>query len=387
MIMNNFPTLSALLKKIIEIGPTGCACMITKQGEPVFEEYCGFADREHTRPVSSDTVYRIYSMTKVITCTAALMLYERGAYLLGDPLKEYLPEFSDMQICSYDMAGTLTIRSAKDHILIRDLFCMTSGLTYYGDLSETEKHIKMFNQMIRENKCSLRDSMHELARIPLAFEPGSHWKYGLSHDVLGALIEVLSGKTFGQFLKDEIFDLLGMKDTAFHIREDIKPRLAGIYTHNPDGTFSDYEGSGHEHFEPDDPFESGGAGLLSTLGDYMKFARVLACGGEKDGVRLLGRKTLELMALNHLSPQQLEDYHEIPQRAGYGYGLGVRVLMDKAANGCNATIGEFGWGGLPGTQLMIDSKEELAMVFMQQLWPNMGEYIHPRLRAVINAAL
>ena len=387
--MNDFYALRALMKHIADIGPTGCACSVTRHGETVFEDYCGYADSEKTKPIEPDTIYRIYSMTKVITCTAALMLFERGAYLLDDPLKEYMPEFSDMKVCSYDTAGTMTIKPAENPILIRDLFCMTSGLVpYVGDESHPVLRMAEFYKELRKERYGLLEAISHIVRVPLAFEPGTHWKYGMSHDVLGALIEVLSGKTFGAFLKDEIFNPLGMKDTFFHIPEDKKVRLSGLYSRNSDGTYTEYSGLKiREHFDWGEPYENGGGGLLSTLGDYMKFSRVLACGGEKDGIRLLGRKTLELMATNHLNPVQLQDYRNKPQKSGYGYGLGVRTMMDRAAGGCNGSIGEFGWGGAAGTWMMIDPMEEMAAVYMQQLWPTMGEYIQPRLRAVINAAL
>ena len=385
--MKDFFILKAFMKKITEFGPTGCACAITKHGQTVFEEYCGFADKEKIILINPDTIYRIYSMTKVITCAAALMLYERGLFLLTDPIYEYLPEFSDMQVCSNDSTGALTIQPAKKPILIKDLFCMTSGLTYNYDNSETERRMDAFFKERKDNQYNLREAMKALSRIPLAFDPGSHWKYGVSHDVLGALIEVISGKSFGQFLKNEILDPIGMKDTSFHVSDDTIHRLCGLYERTQHGELIDCPGSVHDSFDANDPYENGGAGLLCTLADYSSFLRVLACGGEKDGVRLLGRKTLELMATNHLNAQQLMDYHDTPLRTCYGYGLGVRVLTDRAACGCNGSVGEFGWGGWAGTWMMVDPKEKLSVVYMHQLRPNMSEYIQPRLRAIVNACL
>ena len=385
--MKDLSPLKTFMNKIVEIGPTGCACKITKHGQTVFEDYCGYANKERNKLISPDTIYRIYSMTKVITCTAALMLYERGLFLLTDPISEYLPEFSDMQVCSYDSTGALTIQLAKRPILIKDLFCMTSGLTYNYNNSETERRMDVFFKEQKDNQFNLWESMNALSLIPLAFEPGFHWKYGISHDVLGALVEVLSGKSFGQFLSDEIFTPLGMYDTYFHVSKEIKHRLCGLYDRAQNGELTECPGSIHDSFEEDGLYESGGAGLLCTLADYSAFLRVLACGGEKDGVRLLGKKTLELMATNHLNAQQLMDYHDTPLRTCYGYGLGVRVLTDRAACGCNGNVGEFGWGGWAGTWMMVDPKEELSVVYMHQLRPNMSEYIQPRLRAIINASL
>ncbi len=385
--MKKFAPLSALLKHFVKIGPTGCACMVSKGGDTVFEKYCGYADKEGKNPITPETIYRVYSMTKVITVTAALMLYERGMYLLSDPLKEYMPEFSNIQVCSYDASGQLTIQPVKKSITVRDIFCMTSGLTYDGEACETEKQTKEYYKALRSNNYTAREAMQELTRVPLAFEPGTHWKYGLSHDVLGAFIEVLSGKRLGHFMQDEIFGPLGMKDSFFHIPKDKEHRLCDIYTRNADGTYSDYPGCGREFNDVRDRYDNGGGGVMCTLEDYMAFANALACGGEKNGGRLLGRKTIEMMATNHLGQEQLRDFRNTPQRAGYGYGLGVRTLMDRASSGSNSSIGEFGWGGLAGTWMMVDPKEEAAAVFMQQLWPSMSEYIQPRLCAAINAAL
>ena len=385
--MDAFPALSTLMNYVVETGPTGCACSVSKHGELIFEEYAGYIDKENTKQIAPDTIYRAYSMTKVITCTAALMLYERGMYLLTDPVKEYLPEFGDMQVCSYDATGTLTIKPAKKPILIRDLFCMTSGLTYDGDTSETERRTKDYFTEMKKSNYTAKEGMQLLSRIPLAFEPGTHWKYSISHEVLGALIETLSGKRLSRFMQDEIFEPLGMKDTFFHIPDDKKSRICNIYTRNEDGSYSDYPGCGREFYDVHSNYDYASGGIMCTMGNYMKFSNVLACGGESNGVRLLGKKTIELMATNHLGSVQLEDYWSSPQRVGYGYGLGVRTMMDRAAGGSNSSIGEFGWGGLAGTWMMIDPLEEVAAVYMQQLWPNMSEYIQRRLRAVINAAL
>ncbi|MFC5451273.1 serine hydrolase domain-containing protein [Paenibacillus aestuarii] len=376
--------LTPLLKSVMEKGSAGCACTVVRRGEVLYEESLGYADIEKKKALAPDSIYRIYSMTKVITCVAALMLYEKGLYLLNDPLEEYLPEFKNPQVYRYNEIGANQVSSAAGPIRIKDLFTMTSGLTYGGDNTETERQTRA----MMENDAGIEDMQalsKALAAIPLAFDPGTHWKYGTSHDVLTALIEVLSGQTFGEFLHKEIFAPLGMNDTFFRIPDEKRDRLCTMYDRAEDGILTPNTRM-DARYQPGSRYESGGGGLLSTLSDYSRFAQLLAKGGQLDDVRLLSSKTIQLMATNHLNPQQLNDFNW-PQMSGYGYGLGVRVMIDPAAGGINGTIGEFGWAGLAGSYLLIDPKEELSVVYMQQMLPSLEPYIHPRLRAAIYGAL
>lgn len=349
----------------------------------LYQESFGYADLEKKIRIQSDTIYRMYSMTKVVTCVAALMLYEKGLYLLNDPLDEYMPEFKNLQVHRYNENGTLSISPAVNPIRIKDLFTMSSGLAYSGDGTETERHTGKIleNDAIKDIKALSK----ALAVIPLDFDPGTHWKYGMSHDVLAALIEVLSGQTFGEFLEKEIFEPLGMTDTSFRIEEDKRDRLCIMYDRAEDGTLTPNT-SMDAPYQPGCRYESGGGGLLSTIGDYSRFAQALAKGGQLDGVRIVSPNTIKLMATNHLSPQHLKDFNW-SHLSGFGYGLGVRVMIDPAAGGINRSIGEFGWAGLAGTWLLIDPKEELSVVYMQQMLPSLEPYITNRLRTVIYGAL
>ncbi|WP_100407555.1 serine hydrolase domain-containing protein [Bacillus solitudinis] len=385
--MESLQKLQPLLRSFVEKGPAGNSLMVMHQGRTVFEDYVGYADKESQIPVKEDTIFRIFSMTKVVTCTAALMLYERGLFLLNDPLEEYLPEFTNPQVYRSEQGETV-VSPALRSITVKDLFTMTSGLTYPGDRNPTERQIAKalgeLNKTQRENSTS-RDLSKLLASIPLAFDPGTQWRYGFSHDVLGALIEVVSGKRFGEFLDEEIFKPLGMRDTFFNLPEDKKHRLASIYNREADGTLIKNETT-DEQFHPNAMFESGGAGLLSTLGDYGRFAYMLANGGEFNGTRIIGSKTIQLMATNHLTAEQKRHYNW-DYLKGYGYGLGVRTMIDPAEGGINGSIGEFGWSGLAGTWVLIDPKEKLSAVYMQQMLPNFEAIHQPRLRAVIYGAL
>lgn len=384
--MGSFKNLDSLLDSFVKNGPAGCSLVVSRRGETLYEKYIGYADLQTKKPIAPDTIFRIYSMSKVITCTAALIWYERGAYLLNDPLEAYLPEFKNPQVCRYTGRGEPYFSPAAQPIQIKDLFCMTSGYTYTEDGSETEKRTEqVMEEMKKQGAPTTRQICRALSGIPLAFDPGTHFKYGMSHDILGALIEALSGKTLGQFMQDEIFTPLGMKDTFFRIPEDKRDRLCSLYDRQTDGSLIKNEKMDGD-YQPGVLYESGGGGLLSTLGDYSIFAQTLAAGGERNGVRLLGRKTIEMMATNHLSPQQMK-YFNWPFLAGYGYGLGVRVLMDKAAGGVNGSLGEFGWSGLAGTWALMDPAEGLSAVYMQQMFPHFEEIHQPRLRAVIYGAL
>ncbi|WP_370875952.1 serine hydrolase domain-containing protein [Evansella vedderi] len=386
--MEGLHKLRPLLRSFVEKGPAGCSLSVTYHGEKVFEDYVGFADLETGKEIDADTIYRIYSMTKVVTCAAALKLYERGLFLLNDPLEEYLPEFKNSTVFHKNANGEIYTSPAIRPILVKDLFTMTSGLTYPGNGDETEREVQKAMDSLRKKeeqgeKFTVRDLSKKLASIPLVFDPGSQWRYSLSHDVLGAFIEVVSGKVFSGFLKEEIFEPLGMQDTFFQIPEEKKHRLCTLYDRDEKGNLKKNTVM-DSRFQPS--FESGGAGLLSTLGDYSRFAQMLANGGQLDGVQILGRKTVELMSTNHLQSEQLS-YYKWPYLAGYGYGLGVRTMMNPALGGSNSSIGEFGWSGLAGTWTLMDPKEKLSAVYMQQMMPNFEAYHQPRLRNVIYGAL
>lgn len=384
--MKTFHHLHPLLKSFIEKGPAGCACSVYHQNEQVFEDYVGYADLETKKPITPDTIYRIYSMSKVVTCAAALTLYERGLFLLEDPLEEYLPEFKNPQVYREGENGEIFVTPAANSVRVKDLFTMTSGLTYEGEANETERQVKKAMNLLRkEGTFSVRALSKALANIPLAFDPGSQWRYGLSHDVLGAFIEVVTGKSFGQFLQDEFFKPLSMENTFFKIPDDKKDRLSSLYNWKEPGILQKNDKMDAE-FQPGTLFESGGGGLLSTLNDYSRFAHMLANGGSFDGERILGAKTVEFMGMNHLLPQQIPTYNW-EHLKGYGYGLGVRVMVNPALAGSNSSIGEFGWMGMAGTWVMIDPKEQLSAVYMHQLLPNFETYTQPRLRNVIYGAL
>ncbi|WP_435924581.1 serine hydrolase domain-containing protein [Paenibacillus sp. DYY-L-2] len=380
--MSDFKNLDDLLADFPGNGPAGCACAVAKNGEILYEGYHGFADIEKKTPVTPDTLFRIFSMTKVVVCTAAMMLFERGRFLLNEPLYEYIPEYRNPQVVKTKPNGDVYMEAARNPILIKHAFSMTTGLPYPYGISESATRISKVIQDLKDKhgKYDLLTEVKAVSQVPLAFEPGTRWLYGYSHDLVGALIEVISGKPLGQFLKEELFDPLGMKNTGYRLRDDNGHRLATCYTRTETGGLEAMPADFDEHHQPDALLESGGSGLYSTLGDYLVFTQMLANGGVWNGERIIGRKTIDLMRLNHLTDAQMIDFNN-SYNAGYGYGLGVRTMVDPAAGNANSSLGEFGWTGMAGTWASIDPSEGASVVYMHQLIPNLEEYHHLRVRA------
>ncbi len=384
--MPNFSSLTPLLEHITQKGPSGCAVNVSIGDKTQYEHFTGYADVQTKKPIDSDTLYRIYSLSKVATSVAMLQLFEKGLYLMNDPLEEYLPEYKDMKVAKYDSDGKTYIAPAENKIRVKDMLCMTSGILYPGEPCQASESIKnIMNGLEKEGAYDVRKVSKKAGECILDFEPGTRWKYGFSYDILGAFVEELSGMKFGEYLKEKIFEPLGMKNTGFRYTKENEKNLAKFYMSDTPERFTKMHPEDNR-FGPSGTFESGGGGLLSTLGDYSKLAQMLACGGTMGSEKIIGRKSIELMATNHLDSVQLKDF-DWPHMAGYGYGLGVRTMIDKAEGGCNGSLGEFGWLGYSGTWMLVDPKERLSAVYMQQLFPNFEEYNEPRLRAVIYGSL
>lgn len=380
-----------LLEHFTDIGPPGCALSVSVGGETIYEDYVGYADIESKKLLGPDSLFRLYSSTKVVTAVAFMILLERGQVLLDDPVQKYLPEFAHPAYVCYTGNNIESYRPAGE-LTIKHLLTMTAGFTYDGKGGTVrEKTALAFEELERKGGFTLREFSWKIAEIPLAFEPGSSWHYGVCLDVLGAVIEVISGKSFGQFLREEILTPLGMNSTYFFCPSNRREDLTTAYRRTdgmliPD-TSLDYR------LEESYLFESGGGGLVSTLRDMAVFVQMLSMGGTLGGVRILGRKTIELMCRNHLTPGQLEDFQKTHRNgwkfmAGYGYGLGVKTLLNPAASNCSGSVGEFGWAGMAGTLLLADPSEKLAVAYMQQLMPdNLEGYCHPRLRNMVYSLL
>ena len=377
----DFTKVKHFMESLKDIGVPGSALGVYLQGKEVFRHHTGYANLEAQAPIAPDTLFSIYSMTKVVTCVAALRLFEEGNFLLHDPLGAYVPEFKDMTVRHTHKNGTVTVEPAKKPIRIVDLFTMSSGISY-----EQTEHVKARYDETGGN-APLKDLALALAKDALFFEPGERYRYGYSHDVLGYLVEVLSGKTIGQYFYDEIFAPLGMNDTFFRVPQDKQHRFAKCYAYNEkDRTHTVIAGTPIRFTDTDYKFESPGGGLVSTIDDYAKFANALCAGGTAaNNYRLLGKATVDLMRANQLDETRMKDFGG--HISGYGYGLGVRTMIEPARGGFNAGTGEFGWAGLAGTYLLMDPSMGLTYIYAHQLMPSREEYYASRLKNVIYGCL
>jgi CubicO group peptidase (beta-lactamase class C family) len=361
-------------------GFAGLSTLLARRGQVIHFEHVGWQDRESRTPQSADTIFRIYSMTKPIICTALMTLYEEGRFQLFDPLAKFLPAFGKLRVLTGTTPSDTQEVDLVRPITIRDLFTHTSGLTYSfledSPVSEQYRQAGLLSDADR----TLEAMIGELARLPLAYQPGTKWHYSLAIDVLAHLIEVISGQPLQHFLSERLFGPLGMTDTGFSVPPEKRERIATMYGH-PDiaiNTFSSimeaWQAGFNERIDVDTTyptsnthsFARGGHGLFSTTWDYMRFAQMLLNRGELDGARILAPKVAALMHMNHMPPAMLPyEIGGIPS-AGYGFGLGSRVLLNVAESALPGSVGEFGWGGAAKTYYWVDPKEELVGVLMAQ---------------------
>lgn len=375
--MAKFSDLDKLLQEFAGATVPGCSCVVARGGEILYEGYYGSANLAAGKPVTPDTVYRLFSMTKVIVCAAAMIQFERGKFLLNEPFYNYFPEYKDTQVAEIRPNGEVALRPAKSPMLVRDTFNMAVGLPYPSGNSYTEQKMREVREALAaKGPYTLQDDVRAMAAVPVRYDPGTHWSYGFGHEMVAALIEQTSGMTVGEFLNKEIFGPLGMESTGYRYFGDIRERMVQMYRPEQDGSFTPIAGAHDANHEPGAVYEGGGAGLFSTARDYTRFAQALANGGGG----ILGRKTVDLMRRNLLSEAQLKDFSN-SYNEGYGYGLGVRTMLEPAGV-TNLSAGEFGWTGAAGTWASIDPSEGFSVVYMHQTMPNNEEYHHHRVRSV-----
>ena len=361
---------------------TGLSTLLARKGKVVHFEQVGVMDRESAVPLGDDAIFRIYSMTKSITCTALMTLYEKGRFQLDDPVSKYLPAFGRMKVLEPGMEGDNTQVNAAIPITILHLLTHTAGLTY--DFLEDSPVCGMYREAGLFNRAdrSLEQLVGKLARLPLAFQPGFVWHYSMAIDVLAHLVEVLSNKPFREVLEDTVFKPLEMADTNFFVPEDKKSRIVTMYGLPDLGEqgmtlsrlLEAWESGFNEKIDvsatyPDsnqDSFARGGHGLFSTIDDYLKYCQMLLNGGTLNGNRILGRKTIDLMFMNHLPLSLLPFKVADPPDYGYGFGLGSRVLLNVAESKKPGSVGEYGWAGVAKTYFWVDPKEEIIGILMAQ---------------------
>ena len=351
-------------REIAEGNLVGTVTLVARHGQIVHFEAAGRSGLEDDRPMETDALFRIFSMTKPITTVAAMILYEEGAFHLGDPVAKYLPELADLQL---SIDGELV--PPQRQMTIEHLMTHTAGLTN-GWYPEDPVERAYRGAALRQGP-DLNSFIEKLATLPLRFEPGTRYHYSVATDVLGALVERLSGQTLEQFFQTRIFDPLEMHDTFFNVPDDKIPRMAGSHLWN---TEQQAMGSMPAELLPPPSgltLFSGGAGLISTAQDYWRFCEMLRRGGSLDGARILGPKTVQAMTMARLTPEVRDngatEYPASHLYPGQSFGLGAGVITDPAQAGVVSSKGEYSWGGIANTKFWIDPEEELVVVFMTQV--------------------
>ncbi len=390
-----------LAERYIDTGKLPCAqVQVWRRGQLAYDTVLGLADRERGTPLKADSLFRIYSMTKPVTSVAFMMLVEEGKVALDEPVAKYIPEWAKLGVFAAGTdAGWATTPPGRPMMII-DLLRHTSGLTYgfqmQGNIDAAYRKLKVAEDL---RFGTLDEFIAKLATIPLQFTPGDAWNYSVSTDVLGYLVGKISGVPFEQFLQERIFGPLGMTDTSFTVPADKAGRLTACYAAGQLGSKALKPGQPALQDDPttspyltETAFHSGGGGLVSTADDYMRFARMLLNGGELDGQRLLGPKTLQLMASNHLPggkdlTQMSKSLFSEATYAGVGFGLGFGVTVDPAATMLAGSKGDFFWGGAASTFFWVDPVEDLAVVFLTQLLPSSAYPVRRELRTLVYAAL
>jgi CubicO group peptidase (beta-lactamase class C family) len=372
----------------------GTLTLIARRGHVVYFEPQGHLEIERRRPMTPDAVFRIYSMTKPITSVGLMMLYEHGRFQLDDPVERFIPSWRDRRVFQGGNHPVFKTAPVERAMTIRDLLTHTSGLTY-GFMERTNVDAAYRKLGVGDRArpgYTLRDMVETLADLPLEFSPGTRWNYSVATDVVGYLIEVMSGQPLDRYLREHVFEPLGMRDTGFAVSDAQLPRFTANYERQADGQLKLIDGPERTQYR-DVTFFSGGGGLVSTAHDYYRFTSMLRNRGELDGLRLLGRKTVELMTANHLpGDQDLSElalggmFTETPY-AGLGFGLGFSVMQSLARAHILGTPGEYAWGGAASTAFWIDPAEDLAVIFMTQLMPSSSYPLRRELRVLTYAAL
>ena len=377
----------------------GCQVLLARHGHLAYFKSLGMMDRERKKATKEDTIFRLYSMTKPITSVALMTLYERGYFQLNDPVHRFVPEWRDQRVwISGQGASMETIRPNRP-VSMRDMLCHTGGLTYgaalvaLGAPDSGHPVDKVYAEIgVRRDRGETLDQfVKKLGRVPLRYQPGERWMYSLSTDVCGGLVEIISGKRFDKFLKDEIFDPLEMKDTSFVVEGSKLPRFAANYRRGPDKKLELIDDPEKSTYLSEPTFLSGGGGLTGTTIDYWRFCEMLRRGGELDGARILGPRTIDLMHENHLKDgKDLTDlaiaaFSETANE-GVGFGLGFATVLDTVKSGSIAA-GDYYWGGAASTIFWVDQKEDLVLVFMTQLMPSGSFNFRGQLKSLIYSAI
>ncbi|MDB5467105.1 MAG: beta-lactamase [Phenylobacterium sp.] len=379
--------------RYIAPGRLPCAqVLVARKGEVVHQTLLGQQDPERGAPLAEDTVFRIYSMTKPVTCVALMTLVEEGLIALDDPVSKHIPEWKNLGVFAAGLEGAFLSTPPARPMQVVDLMRHTSGLTY-GFQNRTNVDAAYRKLKLDDVDTGDLDAMiATLAKIPLEFSPGEAWNYSVSTDVVGYLVQKVAGKPLDQVFQERIFGPLKMADTGFFVREDQKARFSACYTATPEGGLKLQDDPRASPYLGPPKLLSGGGGLVSTAADYLRFANMLVNGGELDGARILAPKTIRLMASNHLPggadlTQMSRSLFSESTNAGIGFGLGFAVVFDPPKTLIPCSQGEFYWGGMASTAFWVDPVEEVTVVFMTQLIPSSTYPIRRELRTLVYSAL
>ena len=382
-----------LQDKYVGAGRMPCAqLLLARDGEVFHQTVLGHQDVERGVKLAEDTVYRLYSMTKPVACVALLTLVEEGLIALDDPVAKHIPEWANLRVFSAGVGPYLTTPPARPMQVV-DLMRHTSGLTYgFQNRTNVDAAYRKLKLEDMHGDHDLEGMIQMLAKLPLEFSPGEAWNYSVSTDVVGYLVQKVSGMPLDQALQERIFDPLGMKDTGFSVREDQRARFAACYSAEPGGKMKLQDDPTTSPYLKPPKLLSGGGGLVGTATDYMRFANMLTAGGAFEGARILAPKTVELMASNHLPGGQgltalSRSLFSESTNAGVGFGLGVATVFDPPQTLIPCSPGEFYWGGAASTAFWCDPMEQVTAVFMTQLLPSSTYPIRRELRTLVYSAL
>ncbi len=382
----NFDRLTAFLdSRYTERNVPHAGCVVYYRHQPVYSHYMGLADVDKGEPFTDKHIVTLYSATKISLATAAMQLLETGAFGLDEPIARYLPEFAAMVVRETDADGKEHLRPAASPILIRHLLSMSAGLDY-----DRSPELDAARQAA-DGRPTTAEVVRAIAKKPLCFDPGTHFRYSYCLDVIGRLIEVVSGESLGDYFQKHLFDPIGMTDTTFHPSEAQRARMAYQYF-DFDHTTRTYRDA-HKHLVDmgmGDRFESGGGGLVSTVPDYALLAETLCNFGlAPSGARILRPESINLMRQNQLCPAAQRDFAAFggPSKAGYSYGLGVRTMCDRDFAKAACQNGEFGWDGALGCYMVVDPDAEMALFYAQQAGGEAWWEWHPVMRDLVYACL
>ena len=377
----------------------GCQVQVTRHGHTAYAKSFGLRDRERGTAWSDDTIVRIYSMTKPIVSVALMTLMEQGRFELDDSVHRFIPEWKNHRVWVSGEGDSMVTEAPARPVSFRDVLSHTAGLTYGSMLAHLSglpiEHPvdKAYDAIgVRRGDGETVDQfLEKLGRVPLRYQPGERWQYSLATDVCGALVERVSGMPLEDYLKQAIFEPLGMVDTAFHVPADKADRFAANYMRMADKSLRLSDDPAKSPYLKDPVFKSGGGGLAGTMADYVKFAEMLRAGGSLDGARVIGTRTLDLMVHNHLKDNQdltqmaIGGFSET-DNAGIGFGLGFAMTIDQTATG-GLSSGDFYWGGAASTIFWADQEEDLSVVFMTQLMPSATFNFRGQLKSLVYSAI